>query len=405
MSENPPLWGRMFARLQGEVPATTLEAYRRASLPVFELLDQVAARRLAAATDGLDPWTIPPATRAEFLCAWNAFVLQTLGNDILDADFARYPATAGYVPPVTADQVLAFYEQVEGWLNRAHQARANPDYRLDVEVPAELPPWVDAEPCPDSHLEGMLRAMRAVGEHAAAAVAALPQGAPDPEQQAQLNRIRQLHASAETKARYAADLYGTRATAEVHERMEPHAREAIELFYLVGQLAADPALALPKPAKQRGGPASKRSPGRRLPGQPGFDEWCLTDPDARGRLEEDRRARKAIRRMWKEDPDPARTLEIHAQIQAALDRGDVAHATSGTSRIGHFYRCPWGPVFVARRAVTLGGIHLRTLQQFVYDVGVEGNVPGEPFRRAVATGVFRPTEQMDYGAPAPTRKR
>jgi hypothetical protein len=137
MTTNPSMWVRMISRLQGEVPATTLEAYQRASMPVFDLLDQVEARRLACSAEGLNPWTVPPATRTEFLCAWNAFVLQSLGNDILAADYRENPSTAGYVPPVTADQVLTFYPQVEGWFNRAQQAHA--DYRGPLHRERVLP--------------------------------------------------------------------------------------------------------------------------------------------------------------------------------------------------------------------------------------------------------------------------
>jgi hypothetical protein len=393
MTESPSVWGRMFARFQGEVSAEALEAYRRASLPVFELMDQVEARRLACATDGLTPWTIPPATRAEFLCAWNAFVLQTLGNDILEADYAEYPATAGFVPPVTADQVTEYFSQVEGWLDRAQQAHVNPDFELDVEVPARLPPWSEVEPCPESHLRGLIQAMRAVGEHAAAAVATLPETAADPEQQKQLNRIRALCASAQGKARYAVELHGADPPPAVQERVEPYARAAIEMFYELGQLVADPALAGGGAADAR--PVARPS-GPRLPRQPGFDEWCLTDPAARDHLRNDRKARKAIRQLWGLDPDPARTLAIHAEIQAAFERGDVAYATAGGERIGHWYRCPWGPVYAAQKEVTLGGVRLKSLQQFVYEVSAAEVNHGRGFRRRIALGNFHQTGQFGY---------
>jgi hypothetical protein len=410
MAENPSVWGRMFARMQGEVSAETLEAYRRASLPVFELMDQVEARRLACATDGLNPWTIPPSTRAEFLCAWNAFVLQTLGNDILEADYAEYPSTAGYVPPVTADQVMAYFSQVEEWLDRAHQAQANPDYHLDVAVPAGLPPWSEVEPCPESHLRGLLQAMRAVGEHAAAAMAILPEKAPDgPEQQKQLNRIRQLYASAQSKARYAAELHGADPPPDVQERVEPYAQAAIQMFYELGQLIADPSLAdgvAAPPAESPAEAGSKDAVGKGtrkargnvppLPRQPGFDPWCLSDPVARDRLKKDRKAAKAIRQMWSMDPDPARTLAIQAEIDAAFERGDVAYAIAGDDRIGHWFRCPWGPVYVAQRPVTVGGVKLGTLQQFVFEVTAAGVNHGSGFTRRILPNTFHRTTKVEY---------
>lgn len=398
MAANPTFLGRMLARIQGEIPATTLEAYRRASLPVFELLDQVEARRLACATEGLNPWTIPPATRTEFLCAWNAFVLQSLGNDILDADYAEYPATAGFVPPPTGEQVLAFYSQVEPWLDRAQQAHANPDYRLDVDVPAELPPWVEGPADARSHLRGMLQALRSLADHAAAAMGFLPETTDDPGQQAQLNHIRQRYASAQSKARYAADLHGTGTSAEVRDRLEPYAREAIALFYEVGQLIADPTLAATEteePAERKRG--GKKRKGRLMPGQPGFDEWCLTDPAARERLQGDGKARKAIQQLWRKDPEPSRTLGIQADIKAAMARGDVGYAMSRRGRIGHFWRCPWGPVYVAKKGVMLGGTRLTALQQFVFEVSADGMSRGEPFCRKISVGVFHATDDVSYG--------
>ncbi len=408
------MWGRMFARFQGEVPGAALEAYRRASLPVFELMDRVEARRDACIADGLNPWTIPPATRAEFLCAWNAFVLQTLGNDILNADYTEYPDTAGFVPPVTAHQLLSFFGQVEGWMDRAQQAHANPDYRLDVLVPAALPPWSEVEPNPASHLRGLLKAMRAVGEHAAAGMRFLPETAPEgPEQaarQKQIHRIRQLYASAQSKARYAADLHGAEPPPDVRERVEPYAREAIELFYALGQLIADPALAeaggahppatdvepstraaalppAPTAPPPRTGTHSRR--GRRLlPGQDGFDVWCLTHPAARRKLDADSGALHALKALWAGDPDPERTLDLQGEILDAWDRGAVGYAEDDRGGIGHFYRCPWAPVYVARERVTLNSRTLVKGDQFTLDVMPAPTRGGGWFTRSLLVGRF-----------------
>lgn len=38
-SDRPGLWGRLLARLHGEVPADVLEAYRRAGAEVYALLE------------------------------------------------------------------------------------------------------------------------------------------------------------------------------------------------------------------------------------------------------------------------------------------------------------------------------------------------------------------------------
>ncbi len=405
MAENPSVWGRVFARFQREVPGATLEAYRRASLPVFELMDRAEARREACIADGMDPWTLPPATRAEILCAWNAFVLQTVGNDILDADYAQDPDTAGYVPRVTEAQLMSFFGQVEGWMDRAHQAQANPDYRLDVEVPADLPPWSGVEPSPPSHLRGLLKAMDAVSEHAAAAMRFLPETAPaGPEQaarQTQIHRIRQLYASAQSKARYAAEMHGAEPSPDVRGRVEPYVREAIERFYELGQLIADPALArggpsaapIPRPAER---PANPDRP--LLPSDPGFDKLVLTAPAARDWLRTNGEARVSIDRFWRQDPDPAATLAIHAEIEAALAWGEVAYATNPTTgwRVGPWFRCPWGPVYEAKQQVWLDGVLLRPGEQFVYDVGAWDDVGDGTFTRRIRPGAVHPTRDAAY---------
>ncbi|MDT9071489.1 hypothetical protein, partial [Escherichia coli] len=77
MQTRPTLWTRLVCLIQGEVSADTLEAYRRASLAVLDLLDQAEQERLSAAGDGKNPWTMAPAKQAELACTWNAFVLQT----------------------------------------------------------------------------------------------------------------------------------------------------------------------------------------------------------------------------------------------------------------------------------------------------------------------------------------
>jgi hypothetical protein len=409
MTENPSVWGRMFARFQGEVPGGTLEAYRRASLPVFELMDHAEARREACIADGLDPWTIPPATRAEILCAWNAFVLQTLGNDILNADYAGDPDTAGYVPQVTEDQLMSYFGQVEGWMDRAHQAQANPDYRLDVVVPAALPPWSKADPSPPSHLRGLVKAMAAVGEHAAAAMRFLPETEPagpdQAERQKQVHRIRQLYASAQSKARYAAEMHGADPSPGV--RVQPYVREAIERFYELGQLIADPTLAGGGPAVATGllSVGSPADPDRPLlPSDPGFDKLILTAPAARDWLRTNGEARVSIDRFWRQDPDPAATLAIHAEIEAALAWGEVAYATNPTTgwRVGPWFRCPWGPVYEAKQQVWLDGVLLRPGEQFVYDVGAWDDTGDGAFTRRIRPGAVHPTHKAAYlhpGAP------
>lgn len=402
------LWHRMCAAMSGEVSADTLEAYRRASLAVYDALDHCEAHRQSAKAEGLNAWTLQSSTKAEILCTWNAFVLQTLGDRILDADYQNDPSTQGFVPAVTADQILSFYTQVEGWLNRAQQAHYNPDFKLDVFVPADLPAWSEVEPCPNAHLIGMLEAMRAVREHTEAALIFLNDSPPqNDEQKKQLNSIRQVQAAAMTKARYAEDMMTGNPTRDVHERVEEHVKIAIESFYLLGQLLAMPELA----AKLNQLNQVPQVPlGQGLPGigtqqlaQPkdaNFDMWCLTDPEARERFKNDRDAVKAIKTLWSLDPDARRTLEIQSEINAAMARGDIAYAIDRYGKkLGHFFCAPWGAVYAAKRSIKIGGQRLTTMQQFIFNVTCEGVNLGAPFEREIMIGNFNPTTKFEYGDP------
>lgn len=400
MTRQPNLWGRLLCHLQGGVSADTLEAYRRASLAVYDMLNHVEQKRAEARTAELHAWAIAPATQAEMLCSWNAYALQSLGDQLLDADYEADPATVGYVPPVTAEQVLAFYSQVEGWLSRAQQAHSNPTYQLDVAVPADLPPWSKVEPCPVPHLKAMLETLRALRDHADVAVKYFEDVPPPAEKQAAVGYARQLWAAASTKARYAEDLWGGVHSAELHAQIEQHAKEAIERLYRLGQLLAMPDLIEAEMRRGTATPTSVDGGQRRasaFPGQRDFDPWQLTDPATREQWQQDARARAAIADLWANDPNPDRTLQIQSEIDAAFQRGDITYATDRFGqRLGHFFCCPWSPVYLVKRPVKIGGKRLSAMQQFTFDVSAEGMAEGEPFKREILAASFEPTRRVDY---------
>lgn len=404
MGRKRSAWSRINAWLDFEVPAESLEAYRRARALVEELGRQVEDRRLACVVDGLDPWSMPPGTRAGFLCAWNATVLQALGDALVEADAADNPRTAGFVPRPLHDEAAAYYAGVEAWLDRAQQAFANPGYRLDLPVPDRLPVPA-ADPFPvlglrDSRARGLLAALRAVRDGAAAAMALLPENVADPARRAQLRSIRRQHLATQAAAGQVEALHETACRADV-ERVVADTRRAIAHFYALGQRIADPALAepqalpLPEPAPPPSAPVpgtprmtrSRDTPtkpprldadgaagaGRPVPGPMEFDVWCLTDPAARryGQADID-----ALWGMWEDDGPRARAL--HGWIAAELACGHVELAMNGAQRARHWFRCPWGPVYVARHTVYLDGLRIPVNQRFVLDAHPEN--AGRPVR-------------------------
>lgn len=49
--------------------------------------------------------------------------------------------------------------------------------------------------------------------------------------------------------------------------------------------------------------------------------------------------------------------------------------------------------------MTIGGIRLRALEQFIFNVSCEGVHLGAPFTREIMVGNFQPTARFDYGDP------
>lgn len=380
----------MRARLQGEIPADELAAYRRAGAEVQDLQAELEAERAEAVVNGQDSWSAPNGIQVARLCGWNAFALQTLADELVDADFESQPATVGYLPPVTAHQALAFYAQVPTWLRWAHQARANPSFAPEVALPAGLPAWTEVEPCPHSHLTAMRSALNQLRLHATAAMTDLHLALDDPEPTRAHDRIHETLAEADAAASYADRLWAPDVPPRVHEAIEDHAKRAVERYYVAGQLLAVPRLALeaqPAPTAlgaRRGGP-----------GEPGFDEWCLTDPESRARWQADASAREAIAQLWSSDPDPRATLDIQMQIDDAAANGHIVDVPN----IGHYYCCPWAPVWVVKRPITIGGRSLQPLEQFTYDVSAEELAEGGDFVRRILVGRFSPTDDIDYCIP------
>lgn len=400
MAQRPGFFGQLRARFQGEQSAESVEAYRTAGGRAYDFQQQAEEMRGDLLRRSIDPWSVEPANQAFLLCAWNAFVLQTLADQFVAADYQADPGTVGFLPPITAEQALRLYSQVEGWLSRASQAQSNHDYRLDVHVPADLPPWIEVEPCPRTHLGGMVAAGRMLMPQAESAAATLNTDATHPDRSAAVQQLHQRVAAAHSQASYAEDLLTPQTPPQVHEQIERHIKDALEAYYQIGQFAMMPGLLLTASVTVSGTDPNDSATALSLPGQPGFDPWCLTDPLARAQWQRDRTARRAIENLWRFDPDPRQTLAVQAEIDAARTRGDIAFSGGRAGQAASFYFCcPWSSIYVVRRPVTIGGRQLRVLEEFTYDVSAEEIAAGGAFKRTILIGPFHTTDEIDYCDP------
>ncbi|MFB9449174.1 hypothetical protein Dvina_30960 [Dactylosporangium vinaceum] len=392
----PNLLTKMRASLAGERDAVILEALRGAGRMAYDELLAAEKARDELAAAGVNLWDAPPAVGSQLVAAWNAFVLQTLGQQFLDADYSANPRTVGCVPAVTFDQVSTWFSAVEGWISRGRQARVNPDYDITAELalPAALPAWAEVEPCPPEHLAALLAAVPPVREHVDVALYSLERAGVPAGRQPAVNRLKQLAAEAAAAADYAVGLRSVRYNAVLHELVENNLKQALELWFHAGQLAAMPRLLddyRPIRPSGRPDPAS-------LPGGARFDPWCLTDRLTLKRWQKDRKAKQAIAELWQYDPDPAATLALKAQIDALVTAGDIAvfRTRDGSSC---YYECPWSPLYEVRRPVRIAGRDLRVLQQFALRAAADEVAQGKPFQRGIVVGPFQTTDEVEYCDP------
>lgn len=392
----PTLMTRMRATLGGERDAGFLEALRAAGGVAYDELIAADRARDQLAASGISVWDAPPAVGSQMLTAWNGYVLQTLGDTFLNADYQANPGTVGFVPPVTFDQTARWLGAVEGWVSRARQARVNPDYDISRELalPAGLPPWAEVKPCPPEHLSALLAAIPPVREHVDVALFALERAGVPPHYRPAFNQLKQLAAEASAATDYAIGLRTQRHNPTLHELIENNLRQALELWFHAGQLAAMPRLLENYRALR---PAARPDPAM-MPGGARFDPWCLTDRATLRRWQHDPRAVQAIRELWAWDPDPAATLALKAEVDAALAAGDIAVLDAPAGGTCYF-ECPWAPLFEVRRPVYLAGWSLRVLQQFTLEVAADDMPRGQPFRRGLLMGPFRMTNRVEYCDP------
>ena len=244
---------RMKASAHGEVTREGLDPYRAAGGAVYSYVLDLDTLR----SEG----TSLPNVQTALLAGWVAFALQVLGDEMLDVDAEFDPSTAHFVPEVTAEQVMAFYEPVQGWMQRAVAVKANPSYRLDVALPEVLPEWVEVEPCPQAHLLALRQAVARLRGHTQGLMAGYD---PGPKHSHAQDIVAQGIAEADSTADYANALWGASngpAPAQLHEAIEANLKHAVESYFYIGQVIAMPSLAdAPRRVRQaepdQGRPAS-----------------------------------------------------------------------------------------------------------------------------------------------------
>lgn len=332
------LLGKLQSASRGEVSIAGVAAYSTANSDAYSLLDELSE---------------PEAAR---LAAWCAFVLQTYADNMLESG-----TVPGFASPEACEEAVVMYQLVGTWLGRAHAAAANSG-RLDTSVPQPLPQ--PRAPRTMGVLKAMKTTLETVQTRAGANIETL---AGDPNHDRLASMMSTVRSAIDAAGALTAHSVGDDLRATLAQTLQA----GLNAAYEVGQLLAMPALlAKPTPASPNRVVHDSTSIGLFLPGDPGFDPWCLVDPKGRGHKAASPQMNALLDAFWASDPDPASTLAIQAEISAAIERGDADYMPD---EVGPWTRradrCPWSAVLYARTPLTIAGKQLAPGDAFFLEVG------------------------------------
>jgi hypothetical protein len=345
------LRGKVGALARGEVSTAALTFYAAANQDAYDLLDRIAAEGPAAVS------------------AWCAFVLQ------IHADNLTASGTApGYCHPDAFADATVLYELAAGWLERAREAQASTEYALDVVVPQPYPQLHGAQNA--DQLSALRKTVEAVQSRLGAALAARQSRPIEARLRPTLPALQAALDAAEGAGR------STEPTPELRAAITRPLAAALGHAFQAGQLLAMPGLAAKRPPEPPPAPAvsSSTTLAAFMPGDPGFDPWCLTDPVERLSRVEDAASIGMLDELWRADPEPAQTLALQAQIAAALEGGAIDYMPEAPASLQAVAGgCPWPGVLFAKSDLVLGGEQIEAGDQFLLAVGADG----ETFRRGI----------------------
>ena len=189
-----------------------IEPYRRAGSDAYDLVESA-----------------PPASWTG-LAAWNAFLPQVYGDNLISA------STSGrYVAPEAVIFARRLFQETNAWLEEARKAQASEAYRFAFEVPFPLPHWVD-QLRSDAQLAAMRTTLDAGRMRTASGVARFSG------EEALRDRLRVLEAEIDAETVYIERLWTGKPTDELRATISFALAEALDHVYELGQLLAQPEL-------------------------------------------------------------------------------------------------------------------------------------------------------------------
>lgn len=253
--------------LHGEVSDATIQGYLRSASQLEDIWQQIDDNVDAFIAQGMAPWDayarMGYALAYVRACRTNVVFVQ----ELLKADAAAEPASAGYLPKITYDQALALCEHIEPYLEEAIKASTNSRYvPTTYALPLTLGPHIRYanQHFPLPHLQGIIGAAQQTRDWAAGLLAKYElalRAAKTPVPQPVSTHVEEMRSElglGDFHLRTGIDMVGQisngQTTDELSKKADGFLWEAMESFFKVSQLVAI-----------SGTPASAR-PSRNAPG-------------------------------------------------------------------------------------------------------------------------------------------
>lgn len=365
--------------MRGEVSDANIRGYLRAASQIEEVWQRIDEQLAALSEQGTAPWEAYAKLRYPLAFIRVARTYQVLVKELLAADAAYDPRTAGFLPHVTYDQANAFCHQIQPSLQQAIAALSDATYQPEAMLPFALVPRIESEgaPCPVAHLQGMIGAAREVRDWAAGLLAQYElaiQSASGPAPAEIASHLTALHGrltQGDSQLRFGVDLVGQisqgEATPELHEEAEKSLWEALQTFFLLNQVVAMPGSLHTKQAQQAVVAPNDATPARRGQRRKVYrdqhirpdDLWRVAASSARTDLRGTEFGKDEMKEMCEKMGGilSAGAQQYLDEVEAAVARGDAV-------AISAMANCPFEPLYRARSSLEIAGAHIPTNHEF-----------------------------------------
>ena len=354
--------------MRGEVSDANIQGYLRAASQIEDIWQQVDDEVATLISQGVAPWKAYEQVRYPLAFIRAARAYQVFVRELLAADAASDPQTAGYLPRVTYDQANALSHQIQPCLQNAIAALNNMTTEAEVALPLVLGPRIESEgqPCPIAHLQGMIAAAREVREWAAGLIAQYTHAAaqatvPVPAEIAtHMTELQGRLQQGDSQLRFGTDLVGQvsqqGATPELHEEAENSLWNALQNFFLINQAVALPGLFHARPQAPAGSQPRRAYRDQRI--RPN-DLWRVAAPSARSELRGTEFGTNEMNEMCEKMGGilSAGAQQYLDEVEAAMQRGDV-------QIIASMANCPFEPLYRARRDLDIANTHVPAGYEF-----------------------------------------